>query len=227
MSDESKAIDAVASATGTAIEAVRDLRRDVTRYVGGSLDQVMGLLEDKLRYLRWERQIRLFERANRFLAERGLEQPTRPVSLPIAIPLIQAASLEENDEMQDRWAALLANAADESFDEDIRRAYISILKDLTPLDAVNLEQIYSLEPVSDIEVPIYTMFLPERVTEHQPESEDRRPQQLVEVSLANLDRLGLVTTAMTWGGVTIYVCVYRTMLGVSFVRAVTPPQSAN
>lgn len=144
MRDESKAIEEVAKTTGKAIDASRELGGFLSKYVGGSLEHAMGIVEDKLKYLRWERQIRLTERANTLLAERGLAQPSRKVPLQVAIPLIQAASLEEDDWLQDQWAALLVNAADAASHVEVRRAFISILEDLTPLDALLLKKIYSL-----------------------------------------------------------------------------------
>ena len=181
----------------------------------------MGIVEDKLKYLRWERQKRLQERANQFLAERGLSQPSRNVPLQVIIPLIQGGSLEEDDSLQDRWAALLVNAADASSDTEVRRAFISILEDLTPLDALLLEKIYSSTVVPDVEAEIWTTFLPDHVTEKKPEQENLRPPNHVEVSLANLARLGLIITAMAWGSFAIFSCVYRTVLGREFMKAIT------
>jgi hypothetical protein len=181
----------------------------------------MGIVEDKLKYLRWERQIRLTERANEFLAERGLSQPTRKVLLQVAIPLIQGGSLEEDDSLQDRWAALLVNAADVSSGTEVRRAFISILEDLIPLDALLLEKIYEATLVPDDETEIWTTFLPSHVTEKKPEQENLRPPSHVEVSLGNLARLGLITTGMAWGGFAIYKCVHRTVLGREFLKAIT------
>jgi len=107
MSEESRAIEEFSKTSGKAIDAARELGSFLSKYSGGPLEQAMGIVEDKLKYLRWERQIRLTERANEFLAERGLSQPTRKVLLQVAIPLIQGGSLEEDDSLQDRWAALL------------------------------------------------------------------------------------------------------------------------
>ena len=221
MNEESKTIEEVAKASGKAIDAARELGRFLLKYVGGSLEQAMGIVEDKLKYLRWERQKRLQERANQFLAERGLSQPSRNVPLQVIIPLIQGGSLEEDDSLQDRWAALLVNAADASSDTEVRRAFISILEDLTPLDALLLEKIYSSTVVPDVEAEIWTTFLPDHVTEKKPEQENLRPPNHVEVSLANLARLGLIITAMAWGNFAIFSCVYRTVLGREFMKAIT------
>ena len=64
----------------------------------------MGLFEDRLMYARWERQMRLMSRAEEFLKKSGLFAPTRAVPLKLAVPLLQAVILEDNDELQDRWA---------------------------------------------------------------------------------------------------------------------------
>jgi hypothetical protein len=220
MSDESKAVEEVAKASGKAIDAARELGGFLSKYAGGPLEQAMGVVEDKLKYLRWERQVRLMERANKFLAERGLSLPSRKVSLQIAIPLIQGGSLEENDFLQDRWAALLVNAADASSNIEVRRAFISILEDLTPLDAILLEKIYESTAVPDVEADIGTTFLPDHVTEAEPGIENVRPPTNVEVSLGNLARLGLITTATAWGGFAIFSCVHRTILGREFLKAI-------
>lgn len=221
MSEEAKAVKAVADASGKAIDASRQFGSFIAKYVGGPLEQGMGIFEDRLKYLRWERQVRLMERANAFLAERGLQQPTRNIPLQIAIPLIQGGSLEEDNELQDRWAMLLANAGDESSGAEVRRAFISILEDLSPLDAVVLERIYDPAMVFGERHEVWTYNLPDRATTTKPEDEGLLPSDNVQVSLGNLARLGLVSTGSSWGGMAIVSCVYRTLLGQEFVRALS------
>ena len=220
MTDESKAVGEVAKTSGKAIDAGRELGSFISKYVGGPLDEAMGIVEDKLKYLRWERQIRLMERANDFLAERGLKQPSRNVPMQIAIPIMQGGSLEEDDALQDRWAALLVNAADESSDSEVRRAFISILEDLSPLDAIVLEKIYDFSAVSQEKNEVWTTSLPDYALGTRPDAEDLRPSSSVELSLGNLARLGLITSAMSWGGMAILSCVHRTVLGQEFLRAI-------
>lgn len=64
MSDEAKAIEEVARSAGKAIDASRDLGGFLGKYIGGPVEQLSGLLEDRLRYSRWERQVRLAERSS-------------------------------------------------------------------------------------------------------------------------------------------------------------------
>ncbi len=51
-----KAVQEVAKTTSKSIDVVQDLGKFVARFVGGTLEQASGMVEDKLKYLRWERQ---------------------------------------------------------------------------------------------------------------------------------------------------------------------------
>lgn len=80
-------------------------------------------------------------RAGEMLAEAGQEPSAVP--LPILIPLLQAAALEEEAEMRERWAALLARAA--SGDEDaVDPLYVTLLTQLSPLAARCLDMAWQL-----------------------------------------------------------------------------------
>jgi abortive infection alpha-like protein len=211
-----KAVQEVAKATGKAIDATRQAGGFLARFIQRPLEQAAGIVEDHLRIIRWERQQRLMERANEFMKERGLTAPTKPVPLKIAIPIMLDGSLEENDELQDLWARLLINAADAKSETEVRHAFLSILKDLTPLDAVILTKIYS---VSEIEAKdgIRTEGLPDRATLQLETKKELRSD--VHLSLSNLLRLQLVSPATVWGGGEAVFTVFQTALGREFMKA--------
>ena len=94
MTDEAKAAGEIAKTTGKAIDASREFGGFIAPYIRRPLEQAIGIVEDKLKYMRWERQLRLIVRSKKFLEELGLEAPTRAIPMKIAIPLLQAASLE-------------------------------------------------------------------------------------------------------------------------------------
>jgi hypothetical protein len=58
------------------------------------------------------------------------------------LPILEYASLEDDDELQDLWASLLASAADPNFDGTLRSAFIDILKQLEVIDVHILQTIY-------------------------------------------------------------------------------------
>jgi hypothetical protein len=72
-----KATEATGNATKEAIQAGRDLGR----FISGPAGEVVGMLWDHLKVVRFERQIRQVERLRKFLAERGLAGPTRKIPL--------------------------------------------------------------------------------------------------------------------------------------------------
>lgn len=220
MDKEAEAVAEVAKTTGKAIDAGREFGGFVSRIVGRPLEIALGIFEDKLKYFRWERQLRLIDRAQKLLTERGLAQPTRQVPLGFAIPLLEAASLEEDDQLQDMWARLLVNAADANSQVEVRRTFITILENLAPLDALILERI-AAEHTGERDQDIWTKYLPERVLLEKPEPEDENlhPPHDVEIALANLARLGCITSHMAWGGMAIFSCVNITALGQAFIKA--------
>lgn len=227
MEEEFKAVQEVAKTAGKVTDAAREFGGFLAFLIKRPLEQAMAIWEDRLKYMRWERQVRLMQRAKKFLSDRGLQEASRATPMSFAIPLLQAASLEEDDYLQDRWAMLLVNAADAKSGIDIRRAFISILEDLSPFDALILDKIFHALPAATTaeNQRIFTAQLPEEAVvwndKEHPANTIRLPKE-VELSLGNLYRLGCLTS---WGGWFIppndFICVCLTALGKAFVEACT------
>ena len=84
------------------------------------------MFEDHLKVVRFERLIRLMDRVRNILVEKGLPGPTRKIPLSIAVPLLESATLEQNDDLQEIWARLLVNGGDASSGIELRRAFVSV-----------------------------------------------------------------------------------------------------
>lgn len=224
ISQTAKAVQDVAKTTGKAIDAAQNFGGFISRYVAGPLEQGMGIFEDKLKYMRWERQVRLMQRAEVLQREAGLSGPTRAIPLKLAVPLFEAASLEDDDHLQDLWARLLVNAANGSSHVSLQRAYIAILEQLTPFEASILETIYSLPYDKTQHDGVVVGSLPASVSVGQDDSSQEallEPSDEVKLALANLARLGCVVIQKSWGGGEIFQKVNPTLLGKSFVDACT------
>jgi hypothetical protein len=223
LKETAKATQEVAKTAGKAIDAGEKLGRFIARFISGPLEQGIGIFEDKLRYMRWERQQRLMKRAEDFMREVGLNQPTRPLQLKFAVPLLQAASLEDDDYLQDLWAKLLVNAANATSGVDQKRAFVDILESLSAFDAQILEKLYSLPFEETRHKGILTQHLPGSVSVEpdDPNHKQVPPSAEVELALANLARLGVISVARSWGGGEIFASVNPTLLGKSFVQACT------
>jgi hypothetical protein len=223
ITESSKAGQEIAKATAQAIGAGEKLGAFVARFISGPLDQASGIVEDRLKYFRWERQLRLIRQSEEFMRSIGMDGPTRAVPLKIAIPLLQGASLEDDDALQDLWAKLLVNAADADNPVTIQRMFIDILENIGPLEARILVAIYSI-PFDDMKHRgVETANLPASASLlHKAEGyKPKDPSPEVELALANLARLGCLSPAKTFGGGEIFAIANPSLLGKSFAEACT------
>ena len=110
---------------------------------GEPVDLAVGMVSDKLRFMRWERQLRMVDKCEEILKKRNIEGKTRAVPPKLALPIMENASLEEDDQLQDLWANLLSAALDPNFDGMLRGAFIGMIKELEILDAHLLNFLYN------------------------------------------------------------------------------------
>lgn len=222
LQESAKAVQAVAKVSGQAIDGTGRVLGYLAHLLGDSLEQAAGILCDKLRYARWERRVRLLERAKTLALEHGLREPTRIVPTTLLLPLLEVGSLEENNDLQDMWARMIVNASDVSSNVDLRRCYISILSDCTLLDIRIMATLYNAE----IEMPgtrIYGALLPEQAISVDPTNKISRELSVgLKRSLGNLRRLGLLA-GDTWAasGDAELAFVIITELGMGLVAACT------
>jgi hypothetical protein len=224
VSETAKAVQEVAKTTGKALDAGEKFGGFISRFIAGPLEQGMGIFEDKLKYMRWERQVRLMQRADQLLKEIGLPQPTRPIPLKLAVPLLESASLEDDDYLQDLWARLLVNAGNGGSRVNLQRAYIAILEQLTSFEAAILQKIYSLPYEETRHEGIEIGMLPQEVAVGRDDGKEGdlpEPTEDVKLALANIARLGCIVIQKSWGGGELFKKVNPTLLGRSFVEACT------
>ncbi|MCP5265131.1 MAG: DUF4393 domain-containing protein [Burkholderiaceae bacterium] len=97
-------------------------------------DTVGELVKDGVHYLRWKLAGAILDRASDILKERNAKKrKTPPVAM--AIRFMDAASLEDDPNIQELWARLLANAADPTRDYALNKTHIAILSEMNALDA--------------------------------------------------------------------------------------------
>jgi hypothetical protein len=214
-----KATEEIAKTAGKAVDAGAGFGRFLVRIFGPALEQFGDSLEDQVRYWRKGRLRRLevkYEEACKDLGE--VKQPI-PVDPKFAIALLEAASLEDDDDLQDMYARLLANATTDGTGVEARRTFVSILQDLTPLDVHLLSMIYRAPtgPAGTVR----TARLPDEYVKAAPGVADTKPVRRVEVSLWNLVRAGCIESAGGWDGTATVAVVTLTALGSDLVEACT------
>jgi hypothetical protein len=92
----------------------------VTIAVTAAMTQFVGPTAKHLGEQALERDKQVESKATAYLAAVGREP--QPVEPKILLPLVQAASLESDPTLADKWAALLANAADPAKKVEIPQA---------------------------------------------------------------------------------------------------------
>lgn len=142
LKEVSKAVQESAKLGTTAIKASEKVGSFVSEIIKEPCKELSGILLDKIRYWRWERLVKLHDKAKKILKDRGVTE-TRAVLPKLAIPLLDNASLESDDKLQSIWAQLLANAMDPNYKENIEYLYIEIIKNLRPLDAKILHSLFT------------------------------------------------------------------------------------
>lgn len=125
----------------TADAMVKPLGNLVERLFGGAVDQIGGEWEDRLKARRQVRRVKLYLKIKAQLDAAGIEP--REIPEKIWLPALQAASLEDEETLQDKWAALLANAADPRNLTTILPSFPTILAGLSARDAQFLDALYS------------------------------------------------------------------------------------
>ena len=133
---------AEASKFGTkALETTDKILSFIAKVFNEPAKETSGMLGDSMKFYRWKRQIRIVDKVNKILEDRGTEK-TIPIPPKFAIPILQNASLEDEDNLQDIWIRLISNSMDPDFEGELRFAFIEIIKSLNSLDASILDFFY-------------------------------------------------------------------------------------
>lgn len=132
--------DEWARTTSKAIDAASGLGRFLERAFGDLIVDAAGLASDRLKYYRMERAALLAARVEERLKEYGVKN-SRTVPPKIALPMLEAAAVEDDDSLHHLWAELFASAMNPAR-EEITVRFIDVLKAISPIEAKCLASIY-------------------------------------------------------------------------------------
>ncbi len=108
--------------------------------LGDSVMEANALIGDQIRFWRWRNQLRILERANDILKQKGISP--KKVSPKVLVPLIEAASLEDEPSLQEMWASLFASACQDDSEKSFFFICIEILKNISSPEARALQWMY-------------------------------------------------------------------------------------
>lgn len=186
------------------------------RVTGPAVDEVGMLLADNVRIWRWKNQIKILESAQRYAEKHNISLKKIPIKL--LVPLLENASLEEDENLQEKWRNLLVNYVDstKSFSSSVYPYLLSQLSSNEVLllwklstSLVNLNRVHSQIPagmdfshqefyISDIKIKkdeisnlrrLGLIFEEEKIVNTKIDSSKVSPQQLLPSSLINYESI--------------------------------------
>ena len=214
MSDDTEAL---ATGMKAAMEVLFEPVKDLVQKLAGPAAEELGLtFGEHVRQFRIKRELRLLTRTKEMLEEAGISP--KQVPLKLLYPLIQNGQLEEDDSLQDKWAALLANSCKEG--NEVLPSFPEILKQITPVEAKFLDSAY--DEVSEggygSKIPIKEVTL----------------TAITDVMIGDLERLGLLdrhvedkfTSSLNHHRFGPDNHLFVSLFGREFIRACRPPHAA-
>ncbi len=186
----------IAKAADTTVDIVKKAAGLIDGVFGNAVSNTMGLLSDRLAYFRLEKAVMLAEKVDANLKKKGVKRRYVPVAF--GLPIIEKASVEDDETLQEKWANLLTNSVDATYDKPLRRNYASILGDMEAVDARILDLLVKEHLATAAEKRDGTLFVKELMVK-----EMKLDERVCENALRNLMRLGVIKPGVVTGGVLV------------------------
>ncbi|MCU4156588.1 DUF4393 domain-containing protein [Carboxylicivirga sp. A043] len=188
------------TANSKAIEKGLELAKDfLTKIIGPSAEEIGLLMSDNIRFFRFKNQVKILTKAQEYIVRKNISLQQIPVK--VLVPLLENASLEENEELQVKWSNMICNMVD---------AETNLVNHVFPyiLGQISIEEFLALEKLNNAENEHWAQW--KRLHEIENSGEglsltDRKIKEklksndeegfivfLDEFEMANLIRLGLV-----------------------------------
>lgn len=145
-------------------EVAKEAKEFIGKLVNPALEETGQILGDNIKYWRFRNEVNILIKAKKYLDDKGIEP--RNISLKTLVPLLEYSSLEEDENLRNKWAALLAKAAEPGNQLDIEAAFIDILRQLSPLEASILDTLYNQYLSSESKIRSEHVFIKEKICEN-------------------------------------------------------------
>lgn len=127
----------------TTIEKGLELAKEfLGKLMGPSIDEMGLLISDNIKFYRFKNQIRILNKAQRYIEKKGIDSQEIPIK--ILVPLLENASLEEDTELQFKWANMIGNMADSETNIQ-NNVFPYILGQISNEEYQSLEELYKKE----------------------------------------------------------------------------------
>lgn len=187
MEEEAKAVQEVAKTARKGLEVTEKFGNFLGKVMGQGFAHLGAAFSDWAQAYRYENLLKLMDKIDSIHKERKIEGKAIPMLPKHAIPILEQASLEDNDDVRLLWAGLIANATDPNKRFEIRKLYIEIISSLDPID------VYILNYLSDESLDEkYGMLTGENLNAELISENIKKNMEDIKISLSNLFRHGLI-----------------------------------
>jgi len=128
-------------------EGVSAARNLLEKLCGPAFEELGLLLQDRSRVYRLKNQLRMLDKVQNILE--NSKAKARTVPLRTLLPLLEGAGLEDDENLSNKWAGLLASAATANEPELSHPSFPKILSEMSPREAIILDKLYSLDGETD------------------------------------------------------------------------------
>lgn len=116
------------------------------RVFGDSAENIGGILSDQTKHWRAKNLDRIAFYWKERIGQRGIsENALEQLPFGDAFRVIEAASMEDDEDVQRMWADLIANATDPDKSTQIKKVYIDLLKSLSSPEVILLNLLWTAE----------------------------------------------------------------------------------
>ena len=123
-----------------AAEIARPFQELLLKLLGPAFDEVGGFFGDFFKHYRRKYAVLLLQGVETVIDEAHIE--TKPVPPKLLHNILEHASLENEDELRERWVFLLTNASDARNSQPMPIAFSEILKELSGREVRFLDYLY-------------------------------------------------------------------------------------
>jgi hypothetical protein len=132
------------------VQSGLDLVRRAGKFLGGVFGpasiELGHLFGDQMKFWRFKNAVNILEKAQAIIDERGLKpEQVNSLGFGEGLLLLEAASMEEEESVQDMWARLMANAVDPQSATKPEKVYVDILKSLSGREVIFLDLLAKIE----------------------------------------------------------------------------------
>lgn len=113
------------------------------KLISPTIEEIGLLMSDNIRFLRFKNQVKILLKAKAYVEQHNIS--VKEVPIKILVPLLEKASLEEDETLQDKWANMLTNMADS--ESNLQNQIFPYL-----LSQISIEEYNALKEMLDKEI---------------------------------------------------------------------------